>query len=80
MVKVDQAESNPDVSERQAIGSLRVVTLEALVRNKLTAYRDKDRTHLRDMLEINLIDQSWVNRFSPVLASRLQHLIDTPDG
>jgi hypothetical protein len=39
---------------------------------KLTSFRDKDKTHLRDMLEIGLIDQSWVTRFSPELAARLR--------
>lgn len=32
--------------------------LEALVRMKLTYFRDKDRVHLRDMLRVGLIDAS----------------------
>jgi len=40
----------------------------------------KDRTHVRDMLSVGLIDASWPARFPPELAARLQHLIDTPDG
>jgi hypothetical protein len=47
---------------------------------KLTSYRYKDRTHLLDMLEVGLIDGSWPARYQPELASRLQHLIDTPEG
>ncbi|MGB7159600.1 MAG: hypothetical protein WBD40_16150 [Tepidisphaeraceae bacterium] len=58
----------------------RSIALESLVRMKLTSYRDKDRTHLRDMLEVGLIDGSWVARFLPELGARLQHLIDTPEG
>lgn len=58
----------------------RSVALESLVRMKLTSYRDKDRTHLRDMLDVGLIDQSWVQKYPPELAARLQHLIDTPEG
>ena len=54
--------------------------LDALVRMKLTSYRDKDRTHLRDMLDVGLIDQSWVGRLPPELAARLQALIDNPEG
>jgi len=50
------------------------------VRIKLTAFRDKDRTHLRDLLEVGLLDQSWVIRFPPELGARLQLLIDTPEG
>ena len=58
----------------------RVIALEMLVRMKLTSYRDKDKTHLRDMLEVGLIDPTWTARFVPELASRLQLLIDTPQG
>ena len=56
------------------------MTLEALVRMKLTSFRDKDRTHLRDLLEVGLVDQEWCGRLAPDLASRLQQLIDTPEG
>ncbi len=58
----------------------RVLDLEALVRIKLTAYRDEDRTHLRDLLEVGLIDSDWCRRFPSELAARLQALIDTPGG
>jgi len=68
----------PDVTESEKPETFRIVSLEALVRMKLTSYRDKDRTHLRDMLEIGLIDESWKARFSPELSARLQQLIDTP--
>lgn len=54
--------------------------LRALVQIKLTAFRDKDRTHLRDMLDVGLIDASWGQRYPAELAARLQLLIDTPGG
>lgn len=69
-----------DVSESEASGSFRVLALEALVRMKLTSFRDKDRTHLRDLIDFGLIDESWVARYSPELAARLKHLIETPEG
>jgi hypothetical protein len=47
---------------------------------KLTSFRDKDKTHLRDMLEVGLLHQSWLKRFPPELAARLQRLIDTPES
>ena len=47
---------------------------------KLTSYRRKDQVHLQDLLNIGLIDQSWVTKFPPELGERLQHLIDTPEG
>jgi hypothetical protein len=57
-----------------------VLDLEALVRIKLTSYRDKDWTHLRDLLDVGLIDGNWCWRYPAELAARLQPLIDTPDG
>ena len=60
--------------------AVRVIALESLVRMKLTSFHDKDKTHLRDMLEIDLIDQACVSRFQPELAARLQQLIDSPEG
>ncbi len=72
--------SETEVAESPATGRVRVLTLEALIRMKLTSYRDKDRTHLRDMIEVGLIDQSWPARFQPELGQRLQAILDNPDG
>ena len=58
----------------------RLVSLDALVRMKLTAFRDKDRTHLRDLIEVGLVDATWVPRLPSELAMRLQKLLDTPEG
>jgi hypothetical protein len=71
---------NPDVAESEMADRFRVLSLPALVRLKLTAFRDKDRTHLRDLLEVGLIDAGWTARLPPELAARLQTLIDTPEG
>jgi hypothetical protein len=79
-VRPEYATAAPDVSEAAKPDQFRVIALESLVRMKLTSFRDKDRTHLRDMLDVGLIDQSWVKRFPPELASRLQQLIDSPEG
>ena len=70
----------PDVAESVSFKSYRVLSLEAVVRMKLTSNCDKDRMHLRDMLGVGLIDATWPARYPPELAARLQHLIDTPDG
>jgi hypothetical protein len=32
------------------------------------------------MLEIGLINETWLARYSPTLAARLQELIDDPEG
>lgn len=68
------------VEESESTDRFRVVTLEALVRMKLTSFRDKDRTHLRDMIAVGLVDSMWTRHLIPVLAARLQQLLDDPDG
>jgi hypothetical protein len=70
----------PDVAESVSFKSYRVLSLEAVVRMKLTSNRRKDQVHLLDMLGVGLIDATWPARYPPELAARLQHLIDTPDG
>lgn len=80
MVRAGEAAANPDVEDATEMGAFRVLNLEALVRIKLTAFRDKDRTHLRDMISIGLVDQSWIGKLQPVLGARLRELLDTPDG
>jgi hypothetical protein len=47
---------------------------------KLTSFRDRDRVHIRDLLDVGLIDATWLDRFPPELQIRLQQLIETPDG
>ena len=71
---------NPAVTESVASGEFQVLSLRALVQIKLTAYRDKDRTHLRDLLEVGLIDASWLPLYPAELADRLRALIETPGG
>jgi len=70
----------PDVFESEESEAFRVLRLDSLVRMKLTSFRDKDRMHLRDMMSVGLIDESWPSRLPDELASRLQALLDTPQG
>jgi hypothetical protein len=86
-VRPHYSSAAPDVTDSEPLetagagsGKVRVVKLNALVRMKLTSFRDKDRTHLRDMLEIGLIDDTWLKRLPSQLALRLKELIDTPEG
>jgi len=71
---------NPDVSEAEETDLFRVISLEALVRIKLTAFRDKDRTHLRDLIDVGLLGADWMPELPPPLANRLRQLLDTPEG
>lgn len=79
-VRESYLEAVPDVGESESFQAYRVVTLEALVRMKLTSFRDKDRTHLRDLIGVGLIDDSWPAKFIPELGARLKELLDDPDG
>jgi hypothetical protein len=79
-VRSDDPLPAADVSESEATPAFRVLTLEALVRMKLTSYRDKDRGHLRDLIDVGLIDASWKARLPTELAARLQELLDNPEG
>lgn len=70
----------PELTETVAGGTFRVLTLEALVQMKLTSFRDKDRTHIRDLIGVGLIDASWPAKYPEDLAARLQQILDNPDG
>jgi hypothetical protein len=79
-VREDYPEAVPSIDAYTLMENTRTLPFEALVRMKLTSFRDKDRVHLRDLISIGMIDESWLEGLSPVLRSRLQELIDNPDG
>ncbi|MCI0674258.1 MAG: nucleotidyltransferase family protein [Phycisphaerales bacterium] len=79
-VRAGEPLPNPGVEQSTQLGGFRVLNLDALVRIKLTAFRDKDRTHVRDLIEVGLVDQSWTDKLPAALAARLQSLLDTPEG
>jgi hypothetical protein len=70
----------PDVSESEQTAGFRLLSLDALVRMKLTSFRDRDRVHLRDLIDVGLVDESWLTRVPATLRSRLQELFDDPEG
>jgi hypothetical protein len=57
-----------------------VLMLESLVQMKLLSNHDKDRTHVRDLISVGLIDRTWLAKLPPVLSERLQGILDTPDN
>ena len=81
MVRASDAIPNPDVNNFIVDDNeYRIIDLETLVAMKLNSFRDKDRTHLRDMLGVGLIDETWVAQVPPSLAPRLQQLLNDPNG
>jgi hypothetical protein len=79
-VRPDYLAPAPDVAESEATGSFRLLTLDALVRMKLTSFCDKDRTHLRALIDVGLVNASRVPRLPAELGVRLQSPLDNPEG
>lgn len=78
--KEDHVAATPSVSVDSTHTAFRLLPLEPLVLLELTLWRCVCRLHVRDLIEIGLVDQSWPQRFTPELAGRLQALLDDPDG
>ena len=79
-VRADYAAPVPDVSESEATETFRLLSLDALVRMKLTSFHDKDRVHLRDLMDVGLVDATWLEKVPAALSPRLQELLDNPEG
>jgi hypothetical protein len=79
-VRPDYAAPAPDVFEAEETETFRLLSLDALVRMKLTSFRDKDRVHLRDLIEVGLVDQDWLEKIPETLRPRLRQILENPEG
>jgi hypothetical protein len=79
-VRPDHLLPAPEIQTVDDPANFRVITLESLIVLKLMSNRDKDRTHMRDMIGVGLIDRSWLPKLPPELAERLRQILDTPDA
>jgi hypothetical protein len=79
-VRAEYALPTPNLTESERSPEYQVLSLEALVRMKLTSFRKKDQVHILDMIRIDMIDESWLQRFPPILAERLCELLSNPDA
>jgi Uncharacterised nucleotidyltransferase len=70
----------PELRETEEIPSFRVVALESLVKMKLVSFRKKDQVHLLDLIDVGLVDESWLTRLPEELSTRLKELLDNPEG
>ena len=52
-----------------------VVSLEALVCMKLVSNHEHDRVHLRDMIDVGLIDRAMLQTLPAALAAQLDTLL-----
>lgn len=76
----DAIEPTPELGLTEPGDGFELIPLDDLVRMKLTSFRDKDRMHLRDLLSVGLLDESWPARFPGLLAERLRMILDDPEG
>ena len=68
--------SSPTIEEREQLEPGKsVVTLAALVRMKLMSNRDQDRVHLRDLIDVGLVDRGFLADLPAELAARLDALL-----
>lgn len=79
-IRPDYTVPAPDLSDVERQETLSLLALEPLVTMKLTSFRRKDQVHLLDMIDVGLVDRTWLDRLPPELAGRLQELLDNPDG
>jgi hypothetical protein len=70
----------PDVTQSKPGKIAQVIDLESLLKMKLTSFRDKDRMHIRDLIGVELVDQTWLSRVPQELAERLKIILDNPEG
>ncbi len=80
MIRAADPEPNPDVEPSEKVDSFRTLSLERLVRMKLNSFRLKDRVHIVDMIDVGLVDESWLEKYPAEISQRLKRLIDDPDG
>ena len=77
LVRPDEPLPAPDIDDRTTLpGGYHVVTLDGLVRMKLTAFRDQDRVHLRDMIDVGLVGRELQVGLPDELKERLTTLLD----
>jgi hypothetical protein len=79
-VRPEHVTAAPEVTDSEPAAQFQVISLAALLVMKLNSFRDKDRTHIRDLIDVRLVDATWLPRLPPELAVRLQQLLDNPDG
>ena len=72
--------ATPDVSQSVRGPEYQVIDLFPLVVMKLAAYRTIDRVHLRDLLNVDVINADWLDRIPNVFNARLNEVLDDPFG
>jgi hypothetical protein len=70
-VRAEYADAVPALGAGRLLQGVRLIALGDLVRMKLTSFRLKDQTHLKDLDEAGLITSEMEASLSPLLRERL---------
>jgi hypothetical protein len=73
-VRRDYPEPAPELGPYRTIQGIRLIPLPGLIRMKLTSFRLKDQTHLKDLDEARLITPEIEVSLSPILRERLNQV------
>lgn len=74
-VGADSPEPTPELGEGRTIHGIRLMPLEDLVRMKLTSFRLKDQTHIKDLQEAGLITAEIERAIPASLRDRLAQVL-----
>ena len=75
-VRPDQLSPTPDPSESEMTPWFRLLRLDSLVRMELSSFCLNDRVDLGDLIDVGLVDESWLGSLPEELAPRLRRLLD----
>jgi hypothetical protein len=78
-VRPDHLLAAPAVTRSEPGPEFTISSLASLVQMKLTAMRLKDQVHLLDLLEVGLLDESWLERVPVELRERLEQVMQQRD-
>jgi hypothetical protein len=73
-VRPHYSEPVPELGASRTVQGIRLIPLSDLIRMKLTSFRLKDQTHLKDLDEAGLITSEVEAALSPLLRERLDQV------
>ena len=76
-VKADSLEPTPELGAHRRIQGVRLIPLSDLLRMKLTSFRLKDQTHIKDLQEAGLITPEIEQAVPAALRERLRQVLST---
>jgi hypothetical protein len=79
-VRTDELCVAPSISNAVRLNLRSAISLESLVNMKFSSYRRIDRVNIRDLIDVGLVDDTWLSRLPAPLSGRLKELLDNPDG